>query len=99
MTAPVLSVQEGGYERQWFYLPEVHHADPPTPTGTGVKNVKWGYFDVYVLYFNPSDRSERWDAPMTERLVKAMTRDGHRLKPNFQTVMAGYSGPWARVIE
>merc|ERR1711990_417730 len=99
MTAPVLSVSDSYKERQWFYLPEIHHADPPVPTAQGVENVKWDSFDVYVLYYNPSDRSERMDKPMTDRLVSMLKRDGVQVKAGFTPVTAGYSGPWARTIE
>merc|ERR1719219_3323229 len=99
MTAPVLTLTDGRYERQWFYLPEIHHQDPPKPTGSNVENVRWDYFDVYTLYFNSTDRSERMDKPMQAKLVAALEQAGHTLKPDHVTVMAGYSGPWAPTIE
>ena len=96
MTAPVLvkNEPEDIGMKMSFYLPKENQEAPPQPSESHVATDAWPVTDFYVRQFSPPNSKIEHFLTNKEDMVKAMERDGLKLKDKFEWMRAGYDPPF-----
>jgi len=96
MTTPVLikNEPEDTGMKMSFYLPKENQQAPPRPSETHVATDAWPVTDFYVRQFSPPNAKIEHFLTNKEDMVKAMERDGLKLKEKFEWMRAGYDAPF-----